>query len=73
MEKEEEKKSEGQESVDENEETEAIELVLFQVSECYVYIVSKICLFWVFGVILLMGFFKSVTFLLCLTFLVFWL
>jgi hypothetical protein len=45
MEKEEEKKSKGQESVDENEETEAIELVLFQVSECYVYIVSKICLF----------------------------
>jgi len=39
MEKEEEKKSEGQESVDENEETEAIELILFQVPECYVYII----------------------------------
>lgn len=39
MENEEEKKSKGQESVDENEETEAIELVLFQVPECYVYII----------------------------------
>lgn len=40
MEKEE-KISKGQESVDENEETDLIELVLFQVSECYVYIVRK--------------------------------
>ncbi|KAB1209823.1 Adaptin ear-binding coat-associated protein 1 [Morella rubra] len=38
MEKEE-KISKGQESVDENEETDLIELVLFQVSECYVYII----------------------------------
>ncbi|XP_030928908.1 uncharacterized protein LOC115955020 [Quercus lobata] len=34
-----EKKSKGDESVDVNEETEAIELILFQVPECYVYII----------------------------------
>ena len=46
MEKEEEKKSKGDESVDVNEETEAIELILFQVPECYVYIVSQnLCFF----------------------------
>ncbi|KAJ7981567.1 Adaptin ear-binding coat-associated protein 1 [Quillaja saponaria] len=38
-EKEKEKKSEVQESVDESEESDAIELVLFQVPECYVYII----------------------------------
>ena len=61
MEKEEEeKKSKGEESVDVNEETEAIELVLFQVSECYVYIVSQICVsfFSTFIVFLFMGFFQ---------------
>lgn len=47
MEKEE-KISKGQESVDENEETDLIELVLFQVSECYVYIVRKMRAFWIF-------------------------
>lgn len=39
MEKEEEKVPNDQERVEE-EDTEALELVLFQVSECYVYLVS---------------------------------
>lgn len=33
-------KSKEQEKLDDAEETEALELVLFQVSECYVYLVS---------------------------------
>lgn len=36
----EEKISNNQEGVDDSEETEAVELILFQVSECYVYLVS---------------------------------
>lgn len=33
-------KSKEQEKLDDAEETETVELVLFQVSECYVYLVS---------------------------------
>ena len=36
----EEKKLNNQEVLDDSEETEAVELILFQVSECYVYLVS---------------------------------
>lgn len=35
----EEKISNNQEGVDDSEETEAVELILFQVSECYVYLI----------------------------------
>ncbi|RVW46741.1 hypothetical protein CK203_084514 [Vitis vinifera] len=37
----EEKISNNQEGVDDSEETEAVELILFQVSECYVYLIPQ--------------------------------
>lgn len=56
MEKEEEKvRSDQKESADVNEGSEALELVLFQVSECYVYLVSyyyyNLILCWVFVIV----------------------
>lgn len=43
MEEQQQKTAKDQELQEDHDENEAIELVLFQVSECYVYLVSKLC------------------------------